>query len=92
MGRKTGEPREKSPDTPASRTWLVSHVARAGLDKERLNRFFTVYGFSRATTTLEITFQTENNMNIGASYYQLYGLTIDATETMNFRDDHFLVY
>ena len=24
---KTGEPREKTPDTPASRTWLVSHVA-----------------------------------------------------------------
>ena len=31
-GAKTGEPREKSPDTPASRTWLVSHVARAGLE------------------------------------------------------------
>ena len=29
-GAKTGEPREKTPDTPASRTWLVSHVARAG--------------------------------------------------------------
>ena len=28
---KTGEPREKPPGTPASRTWLVSHVARAGL-------------------------------------------------------------
>ena len=27
---KTGEPREKPPGTPASRTWLVSHVARAG--------------------------------------------------------------
>ena len=25
-GEKTGEPREKPPDTPASRTWLVSHV------------------------------------------------------------------
>ena len=23
-GAKTGEPREKPPDTPASRTWLVS--------------------------------------------------------------------
>ena len=23
-GAKTGEPREKTPDTPASRTWLVS--------------------------------------------------------------------
>ena len=31
-GVKTGEPREKPPDTPASRTWLVSHVARAGLE------------------------------------------------------------
>ena len=31
-GAKTGEPREKTPDTPASRTWLVSHVARAGLE------------------------------------------------------------
>ena len=31
-GTKTGEPREKPPDTPASRTWLVSHVARAGLE------------------------------------------------------------
>ena len=30
-GAKTGEPREKTPDTSASRTWLVSHVARAGL-------------------------------------------------------------
>ena len=29
---KTGEPREKTPDTPASRTWLVSHVASAGLE------------------------------------------------------------
>ena len=28
---KMGEPQEKPPDTPASRTWLVSHVARAGL-------------------------------------------------------------
>ena len=31
-GAKTGEPREKPPDTPASRTWLVSHVARLGLE------------------------------------------------------------
>ena len=31
-GAKTGEPREKPPGTPASRTWLVSHVARAGLE------------------------------------------------------------
>ena len=31
-GAKTGEPREKTPDTPACRTWLVSHVARAGLE------------------------------------------------------------
>ena len=31
-GAKTGEPREKPPDTPASRTWLVSHVAIAGLE------------------------------------------------------------
>ena len=31
-GPKTGEPREKTPSTPASRTWLVSHVARAGLE------------------------------------------------------------
>ena len=29
---KTGVPREKTSDTPASRTWLVSHVARAGLE------------------------------------------------------------
>ena len=29
---KTGEPREKPPDTPASRSWLVSHVASAGLE------------------------------------------------------------
>ena len=28
-GAKTAEPREKTPDTPASRTWLVSHVAFA---------------------------------------------------------------
>ena len=33
VGRaKTGEPREKPPGTPASRTWLVSHVARVGLE------------------------------------------------------------
>ena len=31
-GAKTGEPGEKPPDTPASRTLLVSHVARAGLE------------------------------------------------------------
>ena len=30
-GAKMGEPREKTPDTPASRTWLVSHVGRTGL-------------------------------------------------------------
>ena len=35
-GAKTGEPREKPPDTPASRTWLVSHVARAGLEPDML--------------------------------------------------------
>ena len=29
---KTGEPREKTPDTPTSKTWLVSHVAKAGLE------------------------------------------------------------
>ena len=28
-GAKTGVPGEKPPDTPASRTWLVPHVARA---------------------------------------------------------------
>ena len=31
-GTKTKEPREKTPGTPASRTWLVSHVAREGLE------------------------------------------------------------
>ena len=31
-GAKTAEPREKPPGTPASRTWLVSHVASAGRD------------------------------------------------------------
>ena len=31
-GAITGEPREKPPDTPAIRAWLVSHVARAGLE------------------------------------------------------------
>ena len=31
-GVKTGKPREKPPGTPASRTWLVSNVARAGLE------------------------------------------------------------
>ena len=29
-GAKTRESREKTPDTPTSRTWLVSHVASAG--------------------------------------------------------------
>ena len=28
-GAKTGVPGEKTPDTPASRTWLVPHVTRA---------------------------------------------------------------
>ena len=32
VGAKTGELREKPPGTPASRTWFVSHVARAGLE------------------------------------------------------------
>ena len=31
-GAETGEPREKPPDTPASRTWLVSHVVRVVLE------------------------------------------------------------
>ena len=31
-GAKTGEPREKPPGTPTRRTWLLSHVARAGLE------------------------------------------------------------
>ena len=31
-GAKKGEPREKTPDTPASRTLLVSHVAIGGLE------------------------------------------------------------
>ena len=31
-GAKTGVPREKPPGTPASRTWLVSHVAIVGLE------------------------------------------------------------
>ena len=31
-GAKTGEPREKPSGTPSSRTWLVSHVASAGLE------------------------------------------------------------
>ena len=29
---KSGEPREKPPGIPASRTWLVSHVASVGLE------------------------------------------------------------
>ena len=31
-GAKTGDPREKPHSIPASRTWLVSHVASAGLE------------------------------------------------------------
>ena len=31
-GAKTGEPREKTPGTPTSRTWVVSHVASAVLE------------------------------------------------------------
>ena len=31
-GAKTGEPREKQPGTPASRTWHVSYMASAGLE------------------------------------------------------------
>ena len=31
-GRKRENPEKKPPGTPASRTWLVSHVARAGLE------------------------------------------------------------
>ena len=32
-GAKTAQPREKPPGTPASRTWLVSHVPRVGLGR-----------------------------------------------------------
>ena len=35
-GSKTVEPREKPSGTPASRTWLVSHVARAGLEPSKM--------------------------------------------------------
>ena len=31
-GAKMGKPREKTPGTPASRTWLVSHVPHVGLE------------------------------------------------------------
>ena len=31
-GAKTGVRREKAPETPASRTWLVSHVPHAELE------------------------------------------------------------
>ena len=31
-GAKTGEPREKLNGTPASRAWLVSYVASAGIE------------------------------------------------------------
>ena len=31
-GTKTGEPREKVPGIPESRTWLVSHVSDMGLE------------------------------------------------------------
>ena len=34
-GAKTGEPREKPPGTPVSRTWLVSHVASGGSNPEQ---------------------------------------------------------
>ena len=30
-GRKRENPEKKTPETPVSRTWLVSHVASAGL-------------------------------------------------------------
>ena len=35
---KTGKPREKTPDTPASRTWLISHVARGGSNPHQTQR------------------------------------------------------
>ena len=38
-GAKTGEPREKPPGTPASRTWLVSHVARAAFGYDFQTRY-----------------------------------------------------
>ena len=34
-GTKMGESGEKPPGTPASRTWLVSHMARAGLEPSK---------------------------------------------------------
>ena len=37
-GAKTGEPCEKPPDTPASRTLLVSHVARRGSNPHQSQR------------------------------------------------------
>ena len=32
IGGRNGRTQGKPPDTPASRTWLVSHVASAGLE------------------------------------------------------------
>ena len=34
-GAKTGEPREKTPDTPASRTWLFLHTSFIKIEKFR---------------------------------------------------------
>ena len=51
-GAKTEEPREKPPFTPSSRTWLVSHVARAGpnflcyysyINRSKIKRLQTVH-------------------------------------------------
>ena len=41
---KTGEPREKTPGTSASRTLLVSHVAKAGLEPLRSRNFMGITG------------------------------------------------
>ena len=46
---KTGEPREKPSETPASRTWLVSHVARAGLEPTPDTALCEIMVFGRGT-------------------------------------------
>ena len=46
---KMGDSREKTPDTPASRSWLVSHVASAGLEPTPDTDLFNTFIYPRSS-------------------------------------------
>ena len=52
VGEKGGNPREKPAVTPASRTWLASHVASAGLE----HRIETTLNSCTSTTPQDLLY------------------------------------